>query len=197
MNVHQIWTCVAVVLLLGLLSAAVWHDVRTRRIPNRLVFSGAMLGLVLNALPLRDELVLAPLAAPAGLLMALAGLGLGLALLMPMYMMKAMGAGDVKMMAMIGAFLGPQAVFSAALLTMLAGGVLALSVAMWNGSLSKVMRNTYHMLLHSWARSAGGALPSIDAPPTPTGKLPYAIAIASGTVIYLVLYATGHLGIFA
>ena len=130
MNVHQIWTCVAVVLLLGLLSAAVWHDVRTRRIPNRLVFSGAMLGLVLNALPLRDELVLAPLAAPAGLLMALAGLGLGLALLMPMYMMKAMGAGDVKLMAMIGAFLGPQAVFSVTLLTMLAGGVLALSVAM-------------------------------------------------------------------
>ena len=197
MNLHLLWTCSAALLLLGLLLVAVWHDIRTRRIPNRLIFFGMLLGLISNALPLPSDGAAAPMFAPVGLWLALGGFALGLALLMPMYAMKALGAGDVKMMAMIGAFVGPQAVFCITLLTMLAGGVLALSVALWTGNLGNVTRNTYQMLLHSWVRSAGGGLPSIDTPPSPTGKLPYAIAIASGTVIYSILYATGHLGIFA
>src|SRR5471032_315693 len=118
------------ILLCTLLALAVWNDLRTRRIPNWLVFSGALLGLTLNAaLPAGAGLFIAPQGA-IGLLWALAGLALGLLLLLPMYMLRALGAGDVKLMAMLGAFVGPLAIAGIVVLTLLAGGVLALLVAL-------------------------------------------------------------------
>lgn len=197
MHAHSFWMLSPALLLWPLLAAAVWHDARSRRIPNRLVFCGALLGLFLNSVPFQVPGLLSPVSEPAGLLMALAGLALGLALLMPMYLMKAMGAGDVKMMAMVGAFLGPRPVFIAMILTFLAGGVMALSVAAWNGSLRRVCSNTYHLALQSLMRGVAGEMPQVEAPVVPTGKLPYAIAIAAGTTLYLALAASGHLGAFA
>ena len=185
------------VLLAGLLLLAVYHDVRSRRIPNRLVFSGALAGLLLNALlPVGDGLLTATPGA-LGFWPALGGLGLGLALLMPMYALKALGAGDVKLMAMVGAFVGPQTVFFCLLASLLAGGVLALAVAAFHGTLRQVTSNSYHLLLNSLMRGIAGQRPGIDAPPAASGKLPYAIAIASGTSLYLLLAASGQLGKFA
>ncbi|MEG0884092.1 MAG: prepilin peptidase, partial [Janthinobacterium sp.] len=92
-------------LLCILLTGAVWHDMRSRRIPNGLVFGGALAALLLHA-------VLTPGAGGLGLPAALGGLALGLALLLPMYMLRALGAGDVKLMAMVGAFIGPQQVLT-------------------------------------------------------------------------------------
>lgn len=197
MDAHSFWMFSPAIILWGLLAAAVWHDVRSRRIPNRLVFSGALLGLLLNCVPFQIPGFMSPVTEPAGLLMAFAGFALGLAFLMPMYMMKALGAGDVKMMAMVGAFLGPHPVFVAMILTFLAGGVMALAVAAWNGSLRKVGSNTYHLLLQSLMRGVAGDMPQLEALAVPTGKLPYAIAIATGTMLYLVLAASGHLGVLA
>jgi prepilin peptidase CpaA len=97
-----------------------------------------------------------------------------------MYVLRALGAGDVKLMAMVGAF-GPQQVLAATLLTLLAGGVLALAVAACTGMLRQVLGNGYRMLLHSMARGLGGGDVRLDAPCAASGKLPYAIAIASGT----------------
>lgn len=197
MNVHSFWSLSPALLLWALLAAAVCHDVRSRRIPNRLVFSGALLGIFLNSVPFQIPGFLLPVMEPAGFLMALGGLGLGLAFLMPMYMMKAMGAGDVKMMAMIGAFLGPRPVFVAMILTFIAGGVMAVAVAAWNGTLRRVFSNTYHLALQGLMRGVSGQVPQMEEPVVPTGKLPYAIAIATGTTLYLVLAASGHLGAFA
>lgn len=180
-------------LLCVLLALAVACDVRTRRIPNLLVFPGALAGLLLNGLlPAGDGLFSAPFGG-LGLLAGLAGLAVGLAFLMPMYLLRAMGAGDVKLLAMLGAFLGPRAVFGAAILCLLAGGVLALAVACWSGTLRQILSNTYHMMLHSLLRGIGGDTPSIEAPATPSGKLPYAIAIAAGALPYIVL-ARSHGG---
>lgn len=197
MHAQSFWMYSPAIVLWGFLCAIVWHDVRSRRIPNRLVFSGAMVGVLLNSIPFHIDGLLLPVVQPAGLLMALAGLALGLVLLMPMYMMKALGAGDVKMMAMIGAFLGPRPVFIAMLLTFLSGGVMALAVAAWHGSLRKVGSNTFHLLLQSLLRGVNGHMPQVDKPAVATGKLPYAIAIATGTTLYLALAAAGHLGVFA
>lgn len=184
-------------LLGSLLMLAVYHDVRSRRIPNRLVFFGAVVGLVLNTLLPAGAGFFTSSPGALGLLSALGGLALGLALLMPMYAIKALGAGDVKLMAMVGAFVGPQAVFFCMLSSLLAGGVLALGVATCNGTLRQVSSNSYHLVLSSLLRAVTAQRPDIDAPAAPSGKLPYAIAIASGTVIYLVLAATHHLGILA
>lgn len=174
--------------LLGtLLALAVWHDVRSRRIPNLLVLPGALAGVALNSwLPAGHGLFDAPfggLGAGAGL----AGLAAGLAVLLPMYLLRAMGAGDVKMMAMVGAFLGPRALLEAALWSLLAGGALALAAALCSGRLTALLGNAYQMLLHALVRTLAGAGGGIDAPAAASGKLPYAIAIACGTVLYLTL----------
>ncbi|WP_229417238.1 prepilin peptidase [Massilia sp. Root418] len=174
-------------LLLGLLASAVWHDVRARRIPNALVLPGALAGLALQgALPPGAGLYSLPFGA-LGLLLGLAGMALGLALLLPMYMLGTMGAGDVKLLAMAGAFLGPQQVLGAGLLSLLAGGLLGLAVAARRGDLARVWANLRTMLLSAVLRRIGGGSVSVDAPATPTGQLPYAIAIAAGTALQLLL----------
>ena len=130
-------------ILLLLLFAAAWHDIQTRRIPNALVFPGAVAGLLCNAL-LPQSL--------GGLEMldCVAGLAVGLGLLLPLYLMRAMGAGDVKLMAMTGAFLGARGVTGALLYVLLAGGVLALGVAWHRGMLRKLLRKLKMMLLPVW-----------------------------------------------
>lgn len=172
-------------LLCALLGLAVWHDVRSRRIPNRLVFPGALAGLALHAaLPSGSGLYTEPFGG-LGLLTSLAGLALGLALLLPMYMLRAMGAGDVKLMAMSGAFLGPQAIFGAVLSSLMAGGLLALLVALWQGTLFNMLGNCYQLVRYSLFRALAGEGLQVDAPATPSAELPYAIAIAGGTLTYL------------
>lgn len=174
-------------LLLGLMAAAVWHDVRARRIPNALVLPGALAGLALQALlPPGAGLYSLPFGA-LGLLPGLAGMALGLAMLLPMYMLGTMGAGDVKLLAMAGAFLGPQQVLGAGLLSLLAGGLLGLAVAVQRGDLARVWSNLRTMLLSTVLRGMGGGAVSVDAPASPTGQLPYAIAIAAGTGLQLLL----------
>ncbi|MDC8759245.1 prepilin peptidase [Janthinobacterium fluminis] len=177
----------AALLLGALLAAAVWHDVRSRRIPNRLVLLGALAGLALHALaPAGAGLFRAPFGG-LGALAGLAGLGAGLAVLLPMYLLRAMGAGDVKLMAMVGAFLGPRALLDAALWSLLAGGALALLAALCSGRLLALLANAYQMMLHALVRTLAGAGGGIDAPAAASGKLPYAIAIACGTLLHLLL----------
>ena len=180
------------VLLAVLLLLAVYHDVRSRRIPNRLVLAGALAGLLLNTLlpPGAGLLTAAPGA--LGFWPALGGLALGLALLMPMYAIKALGAGDVKLMAMVGAFVGPHSIFFCLLSSLLAGGVLALAVALCQGTLRQAMANAWQLLLQGWLRAAAGEVPQVGAPAVPGGNLPYAIAIAAGTAIWLALEAGGY-----
>lgn len=176
--------------LCALLALAVWHDVRSRRIPNRLVFLGALAGLALHTvLPAGAGLFNEPFGG-LGFLTSLAGLGVGLAILLPMYVLRAMGAGDVKLMAMVGAFLGPQAVIGAALLSLLAGGLLALAVALWQRTLVKALTNIYHLLLQAFVRTLAGAGAGIDTPAASTGKLAYAIAITTGTMLHIFLART-------
>jgi prepilin peptidase CpaA len=174
------------ILLCALLALAVSSDLRTRRIPNALVFGGAVLGLLLNsAYPDGDGLFMRPVGG-IGALWALAGLATGLGLLLPMYAMRALGAGDVKLMAMVGAFVGPHAVLGCTLLTLLAGGVLALAVAAWNGRLRLMLTNSYHMSVYALMRRLGGDAIKLEAPAEASGRLPYAVAIAAGTLPYLV-----------
>lgn len=180
--------CAAV--LAALLAGATWHDWRTRRIPNRLVLCGTLAGLALNSLlPHGAGLFDAPFGG-LGLAQALAGAATGLALLLPMYLLRALGAGDVKLMAMCGAFLGPQGVLEAALLTFLTGGLLALAAALAGRRLQQVLRNTYHMLLYAVLHSMAGGGAAIATAPPSNGRLAYAFAITGGTVLQMTLHYT-------
>jgi prepilin peptidase CpaA len=176
-----------IVLLACLLAWAVASDVRSRRIPNKLVVLGLLAGLTLQAAVTPGAGLFSEPFGALGLLKASAGMVLGLVLLLPMYALGAMGAGDVKLMAMLGAFLGPLDILGAGLSSVLAGGLLALLVALFQGSLRKVTANVKVMVLGSVLRGMSGGSARIDAPLAATGQLPYAVAIAAGTVSYLLL----------
>lgn len=172
-------------LLFALLAAAVMHDVRARRIPNAIVFPGALAALALHALlPAGQGLFGVPMGG-LGILSSLGGLALGLAILMPMYLLRLMGAGDVKLLAMVGAFVGAGDILAVSVATLLAGGVLALAWALWQRSLRQLLGNALQMVLHSGLSGlAGGVAP----PAAASGRLPYAVAIAAastGCVVWL------------
>lgn len=168
-----------------LLLASVWTDAKECRIPNQFVFSGLALGILFNtALPEGLGFV-SLLPGGLGLWGALAGAALGLAVMLPMYLLRAMGAGDVKLMSMVGAFLGPEDVLGAVLCSFLAGGVLSLGFAWKTGILRRTLQNVWFIVYSGAIKIAGGSLPSPDDAPETAGKFPYAAAIAAGTLGYL------------
>ncbi len=176
-----------------LLAAACWTDVRERRISNKLVLIGALMGLAINTVLPEGTGLLGANSGGLGFERALGGFVIGLGALLPLYMIRAMGAGDVKLMAMIGAFLGPMSVIGAVLMTLLAGGVLAVAVAMWKGVLRKTLANVHVILLGSAFKAKLGQGLQLDVRLAPVSdKLPYAFAIAMGTFIQLLLMYNGH-----
>lgn len=164
--------------LLSLLAGAVWFDVRTRRIPNALVAAGAIAGLLIALVT----------SGWAGFQLSLLGGFLGLALLLPCYALRVMGAGDVKLLASAGTFLGSAHIFGAWLATLLAGGLLALAAAIFSRRLRET-GNNLRLILYLGATSLAGsrALSATEVNSTISGgsKLPYSLAIALGTVAYL------------
>ncbi len=156
---------VIVVPLLLILATALATDMAYRRIPNGLSLGGAAVGLLTNA----------TLLGPSGLVFALLGWLLCLALFMPMYASAGMAAGDVKLMAMVGAFLGPVNGLVAFALTLVAGGALASIWIAWRNIQQRVAGNCELAVADTVALSA--------FPRSPLDKLPYATAIALGTTV--------------
>ena len=161
--------------LLTTLAVAVWQDVRGRRIANGLVVLAASCALLVALL--HDG--------SAGVWMALTGGLLGLVVLLPLYAMRAMGAGDVKLMAVVGMLVGANNVFSVLLAVFVAGGVLALVVAAYHRTLERLLGNVRAMGLATVLRliSAAPVEPAISI--RSVGQLPYAIAIATGSLAWL------------
>jgi prepilin peptidase CpaA len=180
-------------LLLALLAAAVWHDVRARRIPNAIVFYGTLAGLALHGLlPAGDGLFNTPMGS-LGWASSLGGMALGLLVLMPMYALRLMGAGDVKLLAMVGAFVGAGAILPITVVIFAAGGVLALGFAVCQGSLRPLLRNAWQMMMYSGLSALSGKL-AVAPPVAASGRLPYAVAIAAGTMLcVLSLHVRGTL----
>lgn len=174
----------------GLLLLAVWQDVTRRRIPNKLVLAGLLIGFAVHLLLPRGDGLFASLPGSIGILASLGGAALALVLLLPMYALGTLGAGDVKLMAVVGAWLGPLPAAGAILLTMLAGGVLALGVALVQGALRQVLRNVWEMLLRLHISKLSGTGTRLPPAPSTTGKLPYAVAICCGTLAQLLLAGT-------
>lgn len=169
------------------LLSATWSDVRQRRISNCLVLAGSCVGIACNSILPEGNGFASPLPGGLGLGGAAGGFMAGLGLMLPLYMLRATGAGDVKLMAMVGAFLGPHAVVRVVLATFLVGGAMALAVVLRNGSLRQLLANLQTMLLASFFKLTLNEVPAVDAAVVPAGKLPYAVAITGGTMTWLVL----------
>ncbi|MEN8712893.1 MAG: A24 family peptidase, partial [Arenicellales bacterium] len=104
--------------LFALLAAAASIDMRKHRIPNLISLGGAMAGLLMNT----------GLYGLDGFLAGLGGLSLAFVIMLPFYLLRGMGAGDVKLMAAVGAFIGPHQVLLAVGLTLGAGGIAGLTM---------------------------------------------------------------------
>jgi prepilin peptidase CpaA len=171
--------------LVTLLLTAVVCDLRTRRIPNTLVAVGIALGFFfLIAARMGGDHFVNSVGA-TGIGSALLGGLTGLALFLPFYALRTMGAGDVKLLAMIGVWLGPQHVAWAALWTLLAGGALALLVALGTGVMRPVLANLHAMLFTSLMQARTGGRLGMSTSAQTTGRLPYAVAIGCGTTAEL------------
>jgi prepilin peptidase CpaA len=108
---------------------------------------------------------------------SIAGFLVGLALMMPGHVLGATGAGDVKFMAAVGAIVGPALVVSAFLFTALAGGVLALAVAIRRRRLSATLAGTGRLIA-----APAEARKEMQSAPT-SSRFAYGPAIAIGSVL--------------
>lgn len=179
----------AIVLLCGLLLTASWYDIKSNRIPNWLVLFGTAMALAMHATMAGGFGLVSEAPGGIGFLASLKGLGLGLALFLPFYMLRLMGAGDVKLMAMVGAFLGIPDILWAMLATFLAGGVLTVVIGLARGVLKQTFHNIVFMMNISAIKMQTGTLPRFDDAPKTAAKLPYGVAIALGTMSHLVFKA--------
>jgi prepilin peptidase CpaA len=158
------WAAVAVALV------ACVTDVRARRIPNHLTFPAAAAGVIFHAVA----------GWPQGA-WAVSGLFLGLLLFLPIYLLRGMGAGDVKLLAALGAWLGPLSIAWVAAYAAIAGGVLAVLVAIGARYVRQMFANIGLLLVH-W-RVAG--LKPFDSLTLERGRGPrlaYAVPIAMGLI---------------
>jgi prepilin peptidase CpaA len=152
-----------------LLASACAFDLRVRRIPNRLVATlagaGALYGFA----------TMAPLAA---VVHALSGGAVGLALWLPFWWMRVLGAGDVKLAAAVGVWLGIAGVVEASLVGAVVGGVLAFwALARHGGVAAGAARFGAWMIA---SRAAGAIGPEL----TPRERrIPYGLAIAAGAAL--------------
>ena len=165
--------------LLLLLAAAAISDYRTFKIPNLLTGGGILFALAYNTayqpVPHADWTW-----APAGML-------LGFGALLPMYALRVMGGGDVKLMGMVGAFLGASETAYALLFSVVTAGLAALAFAIRNGVLAGMLANVHGVLRNMmWSTVASGRATVQPGSIQSVGKLAYGISIALGTTGFLV-----------
>lgn len=155
------------------LVAATW-DLRTRRIPNVLTFGAAAVGVLVHAY----------VGEWSGAGWALAGWFVGLALFLPLFALGGMGAGDVKLLAALGAWLGPGPTLWVALFSLIAGGVMGLAVALGSGYLAQAIANISWMFRY-WRSEGPKPVPQVTLATHKGPRLAYAIPVFAGLMVTL------------
>jgi prepilin peptidase CpaA len=157
---------------MGLTLWIAWGDVKTRRIPNYLTLGTAVAGLAFNCMT----------QGLPGLAYGILGMLLGFGFLILPYLWGGMGAGDVKALAALGAWLGPKLTVFLFCYMGIAGGVIALGYLVWTGSLWEKAKQGWTFLLNLILCRPDGA-PSPPAPSQLTTGIPYGVAIAVGMTV--------------
>ncbi len=159
---------------LGLAAVACACDLRTRRIPQVLTLGGAAAGVTFHVVTGGWY---------SGVL-SLLGWAVGIAVFLAPFALGGLGAGDVKLLGALGAWLGTKGVLWLALYTGVAGGLMALVVATYTGYLRQALTNLYLLLMH-WRLNGIRPLPEMTLPVSAGPRLAYALPILAGTVISL------------
>jgi len=159
---------------IGISLAACVTDVKERRIPNVLTFGATIAALVFHLI----------YEGQAGLMIGLGGWFIGLLLFFPFFALGGMGAGDVKLLAALGAWVGPREAFWLAIYTSLAGGVIGVAVALARGYLLTALRNVWTLLV-SWFLTGPRPMPSMTLADSKAPRLAYAIPMFVGTMVLI------------
>lgn len=174
---------IAVKTLLALIVApAAIIDLRWRRVPNWLTVSGVVLGIALHTILSHTD----------GLWFSLKGLGLAFLIYLPLYLLRGMGAGDVKLMAAVGSIVGPANWLQIFVLTLVFGAVAAIILVLAKGRVKRTLRNIGVILVSLGSGHAPYKKdPELDVRSNEGMRLPHAVTIACGTLVFLLGQAAG------
>lgn len=153
-------------LLIILLIICVFTDLKERKIYNKILFPFLIIAWIFHAV----------IGGWPGLQEALLGTAVGLGILLIPYLLGGMGAGDVKLLAVIGGLKGVSFVLMASIYMALAGGSMAILFLFYRKGLFKRIIYLLHGLLH------GMKLPLLEENDSVKTTLPYGVAIAAGAI---------------
>jgi prepilin peptidase CpaA len=159
------------VITVAIAAVAAAVDMKTGRIPNALTFGATLAALLFHAID----------GGVSGFGWALAGCGIGLAVFFPFFALGGLGAGDVKLVAALGTWLGPLGVLRLAAGAGIAGGVVALVVMLHARYLGTAARNLLLLLTH-WRVNGVRPLPELTLAGGSGPRLAYAVPILLGTL---------------
>jgi prepilin peptidase CpaA len=163
------------VLLVPLAAIITYYDVRYRRIPNVFVLATLISGLFLNFI----------FNGTGGVLLSAAGCLLGLGVMLTLHVLGAMGAGDVKLFAAIGAVVGANFVIPTFLVVVLTGGVLGVYTMVRAGSVRQTLMGVLQIFV---GMLPGWPMPRFSVPSDRRHTIPYGVAITFGSLISLVVF---------
>jgi prepilin peptidase CpaA len=159
------------VIVVVFVCTAAWWDGTVSRIPNEITVTGLAAAFILRA-PLGVE----------SLLQGVGGFSLALVLSVVLYALRAIGGGDVKLLAGVGAFMGSSEIMGALGLIAVLGAGYALLIVSWRGLLPLLVFNTLDLVKSLLTLGRGGNTRKLESPNALT--IPYGIPIAMGTLIW-------------
>jgi prepilin peptidase CpaA len=151
-------------------------DIRYKKIPNLITFPAVIFALIYYFITKGFS----------GLLFSLEGLVLGMLIFAIPYIMGGMGAGDVKLMGAVGAFVGYKGVFVSFIYTAVFGGLYAIILLIMNYSYTKAFLKRFWITLKTFF-ATGQLIPIPAARDEKRPVLCYGVAIALGALLYLYL----------
>jgi len=162
------------IVAIGIAVVATAWDLKTRRIPNFLTFGAALTAVAVHAF----------VGGWVGGGWAIAGWLVGAAFFLPFFALGGMGAGDVKLLAALGAWLGPGPVVWVALFSLIAGGVMGLAVALAYGYLTQAVANILWMF-QFWRHEGPKPVPDVTLATHQGPRLAYAVPVFAGLMVTL------------
>ena len=156
--------------LAAVLIMAMWNDLRTSRIPNWLTFYAVGFALVMQMWfgGLQEVIV------------GMMGLGAGLGLFMILYASGGVGAGDVKLMAAVGALVGPSGALVSGFLAIMVGGLYALGAMCFQWGIPAAGRKLASAIQGATLRRESAWASQLELP----FRLRYGVAVAGGTLLF-------------
>ena len=148
-------------------------DIKSRKIYNKILLPSLIAALLLNIFNFGLN----------GLVDSVLGLLLGFGILLIPYLMGGMGAGDVKLLSVIGAFKGPMFVFTTAIYMALVGGLIGIIIALYKSGFLRKLKN-WRLALSSMKYGLSMFVPSKDSMKK---TFPYGVAIVAGAFLSFLL----------